>query len=63
MSNDTGSDRVRRDVPDRPFVMRGLGDLGATFLCGSCRQARLLMGRRMRRVRGLRQYVCKGCAG
>lgn len=62
MSNDTGSDRIRRDTPDRPFVPRGIGDIGATFRCGSCDRLRSLFGRRIRKVRGLKTYVCRDCA-
>lgn len=61
MSNDSHTDRSRR-APDRPFVQRGIGDVGATFACGACGLFKSLMGRRMRKVRGLRQYVCSSCA-
>lgn len=32
------------------------------FLCGRCAQTRETIGRRIRFVRGLRTYVCAGCA-
>jgi hypothetical protein len=55
------SDEANRAPDPRPQIA-GPGMPGATFQCWKCRQYRSLFGRRLRRVRGLRQYVCKGCA-
>ena len=55
------SDDINRARDPRPQIS-GPGMPGATFQCWKCRQFRSLFGRRMRRVRGLRLFVCKDCA-
>lgn len=52
-------DSVRR-MPDGRYPPRGPG-MSSTFRCGACGQAKSVVGRRMQRVAGLRQYVCAGC--
>lgn len=32
-----------------------------TFRCAACCKVKEVQGRKMKRVLGLRQYVCKGC--
>lgn len=54
------TDRMR-SVQDPPFVHRGTG-MAQTFLCPMCVKPRAVLGRRLRRFRGLRQWVCGGCA-
>ncbi len=39
---------------------RGLG-MRITFRCARCDQARDNAGRKLLRVQGVKQYVCKGC--
>lgn len=36
--------------------------MAQTFLCPMCVKPRAVLGRRLRRFRGLRQWVCGGCA-
>lgn len=33
------------------------------FLCAACQRSRPTLGRKVRRVLGLRSYVCAKCAG
>lgn len=33
-----------------------------TFKCAACWKVKAVQGRKMKRVLGLRQYVCKGCS-
>lgn len=33
-----------------------------TFRCGACSKVKSCIGRKLKRVMGLRQYVCEGCA-
>jgi len=54
------SDRIR-SAPDVAFKPAGTGMAG-TFLCGACANFRSIYGRRLKRVMGLRQYVCAACA-
>lgn len=60
MSNDSFTDRARR-ASDTRFRRVGVGDLGATFQCARCNTYRAILGRRMVRVRGVKQWVCRGC--
>jgi predicted SprT family Zn-dependent metalloprotease len=39
---------------------RGIG-LHSNFICAACRQSRITLGRKLKRVQGVKQYVCKGC--
>ena len=39
---------------------RGVG-LHSNFLCAKCRQSRMTLGRKLQRVSGVKQYVCRGC--
>jgi hypothetical protein len=39
---------------------RGIG-LHSNFLCARCNQSRNSLGRKLLRVQGVKQYVCKGC--
>lgn len=50
-----------KTAADVRFLLVGVG-MANTFRCGACTKPRPIFGRRMRRVLGLRQYVCKGCA-
>ena len=34
----------------------------SNFLCAKCRQPRMTLGRKLQLVKGVKQYVCKGCA-
>lgn len=54
-SDDT---KTGRDAPFRPV---GVG-MHSTFACASCTQHRRVVGRKLARVMGLRQWVCAGCA-
>ena len=53
-------DRMR-SVQDPTFRHAGTG-MAQTFLCPMCAKPRAVLGRRLRRFRGRRQWVCKGCA-
>ncbi len=58
----TGSDNETRG-PDRMMAHRGPG-MAPTFMCAACaRNGMSTTGRRLRRVQGLRQWVCARCAG
>jgi hypothetical protein len=37
------------------------GGHAMTFRCAACAGVRLVQGRKLQRVQGLRQFVCKGC--
>lgn len=50
-----------RSPPDAKWQPRGTG-MYNTFLCPMCAKPRGMTGRKIKRVQGLRQYVCKGCA-
>jgi predicted SprT family Zn-dependent metalloprotease len=54
------SDRIRT-APDVAFRPVGMG-AAISFRCAACAQPKPTLGRRLKRVLGLRQYVCKGCA-
>jgi transcription elongation factor Elf1 len=43
------------------FRAMGSG-LTTTFLCAACSKPKLTTGRRLKRVQGLRTWVCKACA-
>lgn len=36
--------------------------MSQSFRCGACCKPKPITGRRLKRVMGLRQYVCAGCA-
>lgn len=46
---------------DVRFVHVGVGH-PSTFLCAACARSRPVPGRRLRRVAGLRTWVCAHCA-
>lgn len=50
-----------RHVPDVAFRQAGVG-LYMTFACARCGKVKPVVGRKMQRVRGLRTFVCAGCA-
>lgn len=54
------TDRMR-DRPDPPFRAVGTG-MHMAFRCAACAKPKPVPGRRLKRVLGLRQWVCKGCA-
>jgi hypothetical protein len=57
----TGSDNVTRG-PDRKMASAGPG-MAPTFRCAACARPGLsTTGRRLRRVHGVRQWVCAKCA-
>lgn len=35
---------------------------GRNFTCAACVKPKSIIGRKLQRVDGMRQYVCKGCA-
>lgn len=43
------------------FRAMGSGLL-TTFLCAACNKPKMTTGRRLKRVQGLRTWVCKACA-
>ena len=47
--------------PDVKWHTYGIG-MSNTFRCAACEKPRQIMGRRMKAVQGLKQYVCKECA-
>lgn len=47
--------------PDVKWQNYGTG-MSSTFRCGACCKPKSIGGRRLKRVFGLRQYVCKECA-
>lgn len=55
------SDDSRRTSPDVRFLDLGTG-MHNTFACGACTKHRRIVGRRLARVAGLRQWVCADCA-
>jgi hypothetical protein len=54
------SDDTRRGA-DRPWRQVGVGTV-ARFRCGDCDRPSSTLGRKLKMVRGLRTWVCKGCA-
>lgn len=54
------SDKIS-PVPDVKFRPVGAGH-HISFFCALCNQPRNALGRKLQRVQGLRQWVCKGCA-
>ena len=48
-------------VPDVKFRPVGMAHQ-SLFRCAACGNPRQCLGRRLQRVHGLRQWVCKGCA-
>jgi len=54
-------DTLRGNPPDVPFRAAGVGH-GMTFKCAACLRPSQILGRRLRRVHGVRQWVCGGCA-
>jgi hypothetical protein len=56
------TDSMRGNPPDVKFVPVGSG-MSMTFKCaGPCKEARRVLGRRKRNVRGSKQWVCATCA-
>lgn len=53
------SDRIRTTA-DVPWKPAGTG-LSSTFKCCLCLKPRQVAGRRLMRVHGVKQWVCKGC--
>lgn len=51
------SDRARH-VPDTAFRGAGTG-MYARFQCAACAKPKSVAGRRLKRVHGVRQWVCK----
>jgi hypothetical protein len=49
-----------RHVPDRAFRHPGVG-MSPMFLCPCCAKRKQSAGRRLKRVQGLRQWVCAQC--
>jgi predicted SprT family Zn-dependent metalloprotease len=49
-----------KSARDVRFRMAGIG-MAHTFKCGRCEQPRSTQGRKLEKVKGLRQYVCQGC--
>lgn len=47
---------------DSPWLPCGPG-MSNTFMCGACAKPRIIFGRKLKRVRGLRTWVCHECAG
>ena len=41
-------------------AQRGPG-MNITFRCAKCNQPRNSLGRKLMRLQGVKQYVCKGC--
>lgn len=57
----TGPDNETRG-PDRKMASPGVG-MAPTFMCAACaRKGMSTTGRRLRRVHGVRQWVCAKCA-
>lgn len=56
MTSDTA--RMR---PTPAFAFSGVG-MSMTFRCGACCKVKPVVGRKLKRVLGLRQYVCAKCA-
>lgn len=54
------SDETRRGT-DRPWREVGLGAV-PRFRCAACDRASDTTGRRLKRVNGLRTWVCRKCA-
>ena len=55
---------MNSDLKKRPsdVAWRAQGSVDvASFLCGRCGIKKGLIGRRMQIVRGVKQYVCRGC--
>jgi hypothetical protein len=54
----TSDDALRS--ADRPRAFSGVG-VAMTFMCPACAKVKLTPGRRLKRYRGLRQYLCAAC--
>lgn len=54
------SDTFRGNPPDVRWLSVGAG-LSQTFKCARCAGSKGILGRRKQRVRGVPQWVCKGC--
>jgi iron only hydrogenase large subunit-like protein len=48
-------------APDVRFRSMQAGHY-VTFLCPCCAKKKEALGRRLQRVQGVRQWVCRGCA-
>lgn len=51
----------RNTPPDVRFKPAGVG-LAGTFRCAACGVPKMVLGRKLRRVQGVRQWVCARCA-
>lgn len=51
-----------RYTPDAKPVAMATPTGGHTFMCGRCNTPRLVTGRKVHKVRGLKCYVCAECA-
>lgn len=56
MSSDTST-----KAPAPAWRHAGSGH-SSTFLCAKCAKGRAMLGRTMRMVRGMRQWVCADCS-
>lgn len=54
-------DIVRGNPPDVRWKPAGTGH-GMSFKCAACVKPKPILGRKLQRVDGVRQFVCKGCA-
>jgi predicted SprT family Zn-dependent metalloprotease len=56
MTSDTATRRT-----ESAFAYAGTGH-AMSFLCAACQKHKPCTGRKLKRVQGIRQYVCRGCA-
>lgn len=57
------SDDARTSGKDLTAIARPPGPgMHGLFLCAGCGRHKEISGRKLQRVRGLRTWVCKGCA-
>lgn len=49
----------RMTIDEAPVLPAGYG---MTFKCAACVKPKPIVGRKLQRVDGVRQYVCAGCA-
>lgn len=54
------SDRIRT-TPDAPFRPVGMG-MVSNFMCDACAKPKAVLGRKLRRLGGMRTWVCGACA-
>ena len=55
-------DTLRGNPPDVPWRAAGVGH-AMTFRCACCAKPSPILGRRLMRVHGVRQFVCAKCKG